>query len=150
MAARYLQLAVLKDAAVSLLKCSRPEAIDAMGVPASKRLRRPSDFLKVRSEGTRILCGPFIFQALVRPAADTAQTRFGVIASRRVGNAVKRQRGKRIFREIFRLNESALPKAVEVVVVLRGNYDQYTFANLEGRYLKACSRISEAAEGAQS
>lgn len=117
-----------------------------MGVPASKRLRRPSDFLKVRNEGIRILCGPFIFQALQANASEGALTRFGVIASRRVGNAVKRQRGKRIFRELFRKNESALPALTDVVVVLRAHFDRYSYADLEARYLKACDNYSKRLE----
>jgi len=109
-----------------------------MGVPTSKRLRRPSDFLKVRNEGTRFLCGPFIFQARRHPDASDGNCRFGVIASRRVGNAVTRQRGKRIFREIFRLNQSALPQGSDVVVVLRSGFTRYSFEDLQHRYLKAC------------
>jgi len=109
-----------------------------MGVPASKRLRRPSDFLKVRSEGTRFLCGPFIFQARDARSEQGEANRFGVIASRRVGNAVIRQRGKRIFREIFRRNEAALPPGSDVVVVIRAGYGRYPYEDLENRYLKAC------------
>ena len=33
-----------------------------MGIPTSKRLRKPREFQEVRSQGKRILCGPFIFQ----------------------------------------------------------------------------------------
>lgn len=149
-AARYLQLAVLKDVTVSLLNSSCHEAIDAMGVPASKRIRRPSEFLKVRNQGIRILCGPFIFQSLIASENTVQLTRFGVIASRRVGNAVKRQRGKRIFREIFRINETALPTGADVVVVLRANFDQYAFSDLQARYLKACARITFKNESANN
>ena len=105
--------------------CQRPfntdcgTASEAMGVPASKRLRKQSDFQQVRSEGKRILCGPFIFQCHWHGPDSQLGRRFGVIASRRVGNAVKRNLGKRTFREIFRNHEAALPDCCEVVVVLR-------------------------------
>ena len=98
-----------------------------MGIPTSKRLRKPHDFQEVRSEGTRILCGPFIFQCRRTCAWQGRCRRFGVIASRRVGNAVKRNLGKRIFREIFRKHESALPMGSDIVVVLRSSFDRHSF-----------------------
>lgn len=141
---RSLRHVVPKAVSASLRNSRRDEAIDAMGVPASKRLRRPSDFLKVRSEGIRFLCGPFIFQARDRQGVDGSGCRFGVIASRRVGNAVVRQRAKRIFREIFRRNESVLPEGCDIVVVVRHSFARHPFADLEQRYLKACGNLIKA------
>lgn len=116
-----------------------------MGIPASKRLRKQSDFQEVRTEGKRILCGPFIFQCHWHAAESGTGRRFGVIASRRVGNAVKRNLGKRTFREIFRKHEAALPDCCDVVVVLRHSFDQHQFADLESRYLRACATSLQAA-----
>ena len=110
-----------------------------MGIPASKRLRKQGDFLEVRTEGKRILCGPFIFQCHWHADDAGSGRRFGVIASRRVGNAVKRNLGKRTFREIFRKHEAALPECCDVVVVLRHSFDQHAFADLESRFLRACA-----------
>ena len=69
----------------------------------------------------------------------------GVIASRRVGNAVKRNRGKRLVRELFRRNADALPRGSRLVVVLRSGYDKHSFADLEARFLKACATLSRKA-----
>lgn len=110
-----------------------------MGIPASSRLRKPSEFQQVRSLGNRIHCGPFIFQC--RLSAEESAPRLGVIASRRVGNAVKRNYGKRIFREIFRKHAAELPEGSECVIVLRAGYDRESFEQLEGRFLKACQSI---------
>jgi ribonuclease P protein component len=115
--------------------------IEAMGIPASMRLRRPREFQKVRSMGHRIHCGPFIFQCCVVPGQ--APPRLGVIASRRVGNAVKRNYGKRIFRECFRQHAAELPHGSEAVVVLRSGFDRYSFQDLEARFLQACRRICQ-------
>jgi ribonuclease P protein component len=114
-----------------------------MGIPTSKRLRKACDFQEVRSEGIRILCGPFIFQCRRRARVNQDACRFGVIASRRVGNAVKRNKGKRIFREIFRKHESALPTGSDLVVVLRSSFDRHSFDNLESRFLRACVNVSK-------
>lgn len=118
-----------------------------MGIPASSRLRKPSEFQGVRSLGQRIHCGPFIFQCRLNTGGSSP--RIGIIASRRVGNAVKRNYGKRIFREIFREHAQArLPVGSEVVIVLRSGFDQYEFADLEKRFLKACQTICNSAKQA--
>jgi len=75
--------------------------------------------------------------------ATRAAPRLGIIASRRVGNAVKRNYGKRIFRELFRKHAGELPQGSELVVVLRGHYNKHSFADLEARLLRACRTIKE-------
>ena len=120
-----------------------------MGIPTSKRLRKPHDFQKVRNEGTRILCGSFIFQYREVAQDEVAIRRLGVIASRRVGNAVKRNLGKRTFRELFRLHESTLPVGCDIVIVLRSSFDRHRFSDLESRYLNACANIAKKAQANQ-
>ena len=120
-----------------------------MGIPTSKRLRKPREFQEVRNEGKRILCGPFIFQCRHLNSAEVGSRRLGVIASRRVGNAVKRNLGKRTFRELFRLHESALPLGSDTVIVLRSSFDRHSFSDLESRYLRACATITKGAEANQ-
>ena len=112
-----------------------------MGVPVANRLRKQRDFELVRAEGKRSLCGPFIFQCRQVPLDGEKRRRFGVIASRRVGNAVKRNRGKRLMRELFRLHASKLPESVDLVVVLRSGFDQFSYQELESRFDKACAAV---------
>jgi ribonuclease P protein component len=120
-----------------------------MGIPTSKRLRKPREFQEVRNLGKRILCGPFIFQCRQLGPDGAATRRLGVIASRRVGNAVKRNLGKRTFRELFRLHESALPLGCDIVIVLRSSFDRHDFSDLESRYLRACATASKEAQANQ-
>jgi len=112
-----------------------------MGIPTAKRLRTQRDFNQVRTEGKRAQCGPFIFQWRRRTLEEGDGRRLGVIASKRVGNAVKRNRGKRLMREIFRISETEIPPAIDIVIVLRASYDRFTFAELEARFVKACAAI---------
>lgn len=53
----------------------------------------------------------------LREAPDAA-ARLGVVASRKVGNAVERARAKRRLREVFRLNRHLLPEGFRADVVL--------------------------------
>ena len=114
-----------------------------MGVPASQRLRKQSDFQQVRNLGHRIHCGPFIAQCACEAGRPDCRATLGVIASRRVGNAVKRNRGKRLIREIFRLNQDLLPSGSRIVVVLRSGFDRHSFDDLEARFIRACATFSK-------
>ena len=69
--------------------------------------------------------------------------RLGIVASRRVGNAVKRNYGKRMFRELFRKHAAELPRGSELVIVLRNNFDRHSFEDLGARLLRACDTIQK-------
>ena len=112
-----------------------------MGIPASNRLRKPCEFQGVRNSGHRIHCGPFIFQCHVSESLTTP--RLGIVASRRVGNAVKRNYGKRVFRELFRKHATELPRGSELVIVLRSHFNRHSFEDLEARLLRACRTIQK-------
>jgi ribonuclease P protein component len=112
-----------------------------MGIPASNRLRKPREFQEVRSLGHRIHCGPFIFQCHV--SESRSAPRLGIVASRRVGNAVKRNYGKRMFRELFRKHAAELPRGSELVIVLRSNFNRHSFEDLGARLLRACHTIQK-------
>ena len=46
-------------------------------------------------------------------------TRLGIAVSKRIGNAVQRNRVKRIIREVFRLNKKMFPEGYDVVIAAR-------------------------------
>lgn len=111
-----------------------------MGVPASERLRADKDFQKVRSFGDRLQCGPFIMN-LQFEVDSKLPARLGIIASRRVGKAVKRNQGKRLIREIFREHKGGYPEGLNIVVVLRSDFDRHDFSELEARFCRSVDRF---------
>ena len=117
-----------------------------MGVPTPNRLRKRSDFQELHSLGKNIFCKSFVFQYRLTSQNQTFARRLGVIASRRVGNAVKRNRGKRIIRELFRIHKDKLPLNCDIVVILRSAYGYYTYKELESHYLNACAVISKSSK----
>jgi ribonuclease P protein component len=87
-----------------------------VGIPRANRLRRSSDFQRVRATGcswtNRLL-------ALIVSANDLGQVRIGVTASRRVGGAVVRVRARRLVREAVRPRLKSICGGWDVVFVAR-------------------------------
>lgn len=81
--------------------------------PQSRRIRRRGEFQHVFETGRRAH-GRLL--TLVAAGAKGPSTRLGVVASRKFGNAVTRNRAKRLIREVFRV-ESQPQAALDLVVI---------------------------------
>ena len=75
------------------------------------RLRTRTDFDRVRREGVRVAT-----EALVVAVAAAPRKRVGIIVSGNVGNAVTRNRIKRVIREHFRLCRELYPLGDCVII----------------------------------
>jgi len=106
-----------------------------------QHLRRQADFAAIRSEGRRLFGAAFVFSWRRRdPQPGLDLPRFAVVASRRVGPAVVRNRLKRQLREIFRAHQGELPVAVDIIATLRPGAGKAPFAVLETEFVKAARR----------
>jgi ribonuclease P protein component len=65
----------------------------------------------------------------------TGTSRLGVVAAKRIGNAVVRSRAKRLMREAFRIHQHALRTPSEIVLVARDSIAGKEFADVERDYL---------------
>lgn len=134
-AVKFCQTVGVKD--VGVCRINLQKVFTNMRISAQQKLRKAVDFNNLRQNGLRSNCGGFV---VVINKQETAPRRFGVITSRKVGNAVKRNYAKRIFRDIFRLNQNALPSSCDFLVVVRSNFDDYSYSELEARFLRACQQ----------
>jgi ribonuclease P protein component len=87
---------------------------------AADRLHRSAEFLRLQRNGVRFQSPHFVLYAGNLDNEPT-RSRLGVTVSRRIGNAVVRNRVKRRVRESFRKALRAqLPAGTSLVVIARG------------------------------
>ncbi len=85
---------------------------------AGDRLKLRSDFQRVQTKGRKVHSPRFLFLVLPREQAGAAN-RLGITVTRKVANAVGRNRIKRVLREVFRKNRTLFPAGCDVVVVAK-------------------------------
>lgn len=97
------------------------------------RLRRGSEFARLRAEGRRLAKGCLVANWLELPAGSVS--RLGVVVGRKVGSAVVRSRAKRLLRESFRQHQHDLRQPVMLVLVARESIRGKAFATVQRDFL---------------
>ena len=82
-----------------------------------RRVRRRADFVRIQKTGRAVRTRHFVLLVAVRE--ERGPSRLGIVAARTVGNAVARNRVKRLCRESFRLAPELLPAGVDLVVIAK-------------------------------
>ena len=85
--------------------------------PKNARIRKRREYLKVQSTGRKFHTRGFL--AIVLPG-DGERGRLGITVSKKVGNAVMRNRIKRLVREYAR-REQLAPAGADVVIIAKRN-----------------------------
>ncbi len=106
--------------------------------PKSIRVRKRREYLAVQRGGRRVTTEHFIVHA--RPNGGRP-ARLGVTVSRKVGNAVVRNRVKRLCREAFRRNVSRFPRGLDVVMVARQQRPADIYLQVVEEMLEAVDRL---------
>jgi ribonuclease P protein component len=101
-----------------------------LGLSRGQRIRKRADFVRIQSGGLRVTTRHFLILLAAGALPATGEPgsarspregapRLGIVASRKVGGAVIRNRAKRLVREAFRTAPALFPPGVDVVVIVR-------------------------------
>jgi len=118
---------------------------------SEQHLRRQYDIRATREKGSRVDCGAFTIWWRQPPEAPPGfLPRVAVVASiAAVGPSVHRSRAKRRLREIFRANQSLLPRECDLLLVARAAVNRWQFPELEKKFIEACGKIAAKASPSQ-
>jgi ribonuclease P protein component len=85
------------------------------GFGRDRRIRKRAEFHRIQSTGRRVTCPHFVLLV----AKGAGPSRLGLVVTKKIGNAVVRNRVKRLCRACFRTYKDLLPDGVDLVVIAR-------------------------------
>ena len=91
-----------------------------------ERLRKNSQFAEVREHGRKWACECVVLRAMPN---GLGRNRYGFIVSKRLGNAVTRNRVKRLLREVVRLTPT--DKGWDIVFIARNRAVKADYQQIE-------------------
>jgi ribonuclease P protein component len=84
------------------------------------RLRSPLEFKRVYDRKCSVANQWLVVYGLPN---ELGRTRLGLSVSKRIGNAVARNRFKRLYREAFRLTRADLPAGLDLILLPRSTHE---------------------------
>jgi ribonuclease P protein component len=102
------------------------------------RLRHRGEFTAVQANGRKVAAR---FVTLLALPNTCGHDRLGIIASRKLGGAVVRNRAKRRLRELFRRRVSASSTPLDIVAIPRRDGHDAPFAALASDFDAAIGRL---------
>jgi ribonuclease P protein component len=102
--------------------------------PKQARLRKRPEFQSLSRWGKKVQTPNFV--VIIRPN-NRGETRLGITVSGKVGNAVVRNRVKRLLRECFRRFRSQIIPSQDVLVIAKEGAARLSFAEVESELKKS-------------
>jgi ribonuclease P protein component len=107
--------------------------------PSREHLRRGADFRRAYDTGRR---GAGRLLVVYAVPATTGVRQVGFVTSRRVGNAVVRNRVRRLMREAYRLNKMKFSDHLQLVVIARPAARGAAFVAVQSELLELCRQLA--------
>lgn len=110
------------------------------GYRPQERIRKKADFSELYKRGR---CDRGKYFNLIHLPNDLGHSRMAVVASRKVGNAVKRNRIRRRAKELFRRNKGLLISPRDLLLISKKEMYDASWPELSRRYLEAVGALGE-------
>jgi ribonuclease P protein component len=104
-----------------------------------ERIRKKKDFLHLYKKGKRFRGKSFIFIYL---SNELGYSRVAVVASKKLGNAVRRNKIKRQFRTLYRRNKILLTKPIDLIIIPHRKIHEVPWQSLEKDFLTALKSLN--------
>ncbi len=108
---------------------------------ACDRLKKRNEYRQVQVTGRRIHTPHFLI--VVKPNTSDS-TRLGITVTTKVGNAVQRNRIKRVVREVFRRNRHLFPPSHDVVFIAKRGIGELSYASTLAEIERSATRLQKA------
>ena len=105
-----------------------------------ERIRKKKEFLFLYKKGNRYRGRYF---TLIYLANDLSYSRMAVVASKKVGRAVVRNKVKRRLRTLYRRNKHMLQKNLDFVIIAKKEIHGVPWQVLKDDYISALQSISQ-------
>lgn len=111
-----------------------------MRLPSNLRMKLARDFARVKTQGSS-QAGKFLVLGALK-AEKLEEFQFGLITSARLGNAVVRNRIRRLLREVVRAHRAEIVPGWQMVIISRWRAPQATLEELEKDWLRLARRMN--------
>lgn len=108
------------------------------GLGPHERIRKKKDFLFLYRKGSRHRGQYF---NIVYTSNGLSFSRLGVVVSKKIGNAVTRNKVKRWLRTLFRRNKELLVLPLDMLIIANRDIREAAWEDVVQKYLAALKRI---------
>jgi len=105
--------------------------MEKLTFPKKEKLLKFWEFQKVYKEGIKYP-SKFLNLYILKGQPDR---KIGISISRKIGNAIIRNRIKRLLRESYRLNKSLLNRDVHLVIVVKARFNKLDLKTVREEYI---------------
>lgn len=97
------------------------------------RINKKKDYNNIYQKGKKI---PGKYMVVFMITGEGEHSRFGIVASKKVGNAVNRNRAKRRLRTVIYRNMSNVKDRMDVVIIARPAINEVSWEELNKEYMR--------------
>lgn len=115
------------------MNAQKKDGRSGQGLPKRHRIRKDKEFRRVLDHGKRFAGSAVLVFAIPN---QRGCSRLGLIVSRRHGNAVRRNRIKRQFREIFRIRKTEIRGNFDIVLIPRLSSREKQYKDFEQDFMR--------------